>query len=162
MSVSTASLSSRRTSRRSSSNNSNKDEVPVKVAPLKSLRRIQYCTEFPLPTNLQCSGCNEYVASSSSSANKKGQPRDKTHISRKFQCRQPWKVKPEEASADYRYDKNGNWYHRVQEYIDTQSDYSIRRVQASPAASKRNILGELKEGEEEETTPASTISSITF
>lgn len=139
-SVSSISGGSRRSSRGNSSGGggSNNGEVPVKIAPLKSLRRIQYCTEFPLPTHLMCSGCSDY---NNSPTFNKGGDRAKTHSSMKYDCKQPWKVKPDAVGGGDRYDWNGTWYQRVQEYIDTHFTCTVQRVQEESAPTSTQSAG---------------------
>jgi len=87
-----------------------------------------------------CNGCSSYAESPPS---RKGEPREKSHCGQKFECKQPWKVKPELAFIDPRYEKNTNWYYRVQVYIDEHFDCNVRRVQETPtthsARTKRSI-----------------------
>jgi hypothetical protein len=129
-------------SRSNSSGGSNNGEVPVKIAPLKFLRRIQYCTKFPLLSNLMCSGCSDY--NNSPTANK-GEDRAKTYTSSKYECKKPWKVKPDTVPGGDRYDWSGTWFQRVQDYIETHFTCTVRQVQTSPtttqsAGTKRTMI----------------------
>jgi hypothetical protein len=123
-------------SSRSSSSSSGNHGVPVeKVASLKSLRRIQYCTEFPLPSHLMCNGCSEYQSSPLS--HKKG-PREDTHTHQQYLCKQPWKKNPTNP-ADDRYDKtNETWFQKVQSYIDSHFHCNVRQL--FPDSNKRPVL----------------------
>ena len=148
---------SRRSTRRNSIDSTQASSV-TKIAPLKSLRRIQYCQDWPLPSNLMCNGCTEY---SNSPTGKKSQgfDREKTHTHPpRFQCKQPWKVDAD-SSKDPKYDKSGGWIRKVHAYIGEHFDTNLRRVILTPAnhsSTKRAISQVLNE---DTPTTASSLSS---
>ena len=154
---SSSSDGSRRSSRRNSF-----ESAPgsiAKTAPLKSVRRIKYCLDWPLPSHLICGGCTEYSNSFTGQKNK-GFDRAKTHTHRKYNCKQPWKVDPEGMKeGDNRYDKSGGWIIKVHEYIKERFDCSLRRVIITPAnhsSTKRAISQILLNNGD---TPTSSITS---
>lgn len=91
-------------------------EDDEKERPSKSLRRMRYCTEFPLPRNLMCSGCVAYEESSISSKSKGD--REVTHSSDRYICTHPWKKPPTDATNFY--DDKNVWYSKIQAYLESK------------------------------------------
>lgn len=106
--------------------------------PSKSIRRIKYCTEFPLPRHLICSGCIQYEEASAF-MKAKGD-RETTHTASKYLCREPWKQPPDNASDFYERHK---WYSNVTEYLENVN-FNVRRLQppADTPLSKESLAAD--------------------
>jgi hypothetical protein len=130
----------------------------VKIAPSKSVRRIEYCFDWPLPSHLTCSGCTEYA---NSPTGQKNDHREKTHTHLKYQCKQPWKVDPETSKKTHRYEKNLGWIAKVHAYIAERFDCSLRRVIDTPAqhTTTKRALSQVLNDDTPTTNSSSTSNS---
>ena len=152
--MSTSTSSSRRSSRKSESDEG--DGKITKMHPLKSIRRIEFCTEWPLPRELMCNGCSEYC-NSPMFTKIEGKDRAVTHSHVRFICKQPWKNSPDEY--DLRYDNLGGWIAKVHAYIETTFDTSARRLIVEKTPTTHSVTKRaLAETDQQEESPVSSLS----
>lgn len=99
-------------------------DMPAALPRLSSLRK-KYCTDWGLPVNLCCSGCQFYL--SCVEGKKIIQPRSETHTTKKFDCLKPWTQSPASSLESYFYCAKDKWISQVNNWIQENNHINLNR-----------------------------------